>query len=103
MEIHNTAGGLVEEAMSTIRIVTAFDARQKLRKKYDVYLAKAQALGFKKGPILGVQYSVDFFSTFCGYALAWYYGIKVLNRDHINNGGHIVTYVTLSCHCLAYT
>lgn len=91
MEIYNTAGGLVEEALSTVRIVTAFDANLKLSEKYDTYLAKAQSLGFKKGPILGVQYSVEFFSTFCGYSLAWYYGIKVLNRDHINDGGQVVT------------
>ena len=91
LDIYNTAGGLVEEALSTVRIITAFDASRKLRQKYDVYLATAQKLGFKKGPILGVQYSVEFFTTYCGYALAWYYGIKLLNEDRIDSGGEVIT------------
>ncbi len=93
LDIYNVAGGLAEEALSTVRIVTAFDASKKLRQKYDVYLAAAQKLGFKKGPILGVQYSVEFFTTYCGYSLAWFYGIKLLNRGSIGNGGEVITWV----------
>jgi ATP-binding cassette, subfamily B (MDR/TAP), member 1 len=91
LEIYNTAGGLVEEALGTVRIVTAFDASRKLCQKYDVYLAAAQKLGFKKGPVLGVQYSVEFFTTYCGYALAWFYGVKLLNEGCIGSGGEVIT------------
>lgn len=91
IDIYNTAGGLVEEALSTVRIVTAFDASRNLRQKYDVYLPAAQKLGFKKGPVLGVQYSVDFFTTYCGYALVWYYGIRLLNEGRIGSGGEVIT------------
>ena len=77
--------------MSTIRIVTAFDASKKLLDKYDISLAAAQELGLKKGPIIGVQWSVEFFTTFCGYSLAWFYGVKLLNEGKINTGGEIIT------------
>ncbi|USP73418.1 putative ABC transporter [Curvularia clavata] len=87
----NQAAGLVHEALGSVRIVTAFDASAKLGRKYDAPLAKAQALGFRKGPVIGGQWSVEFFTTYCAYALAWYYGIKILNRGEAGEGGQIIT------------
>jgi len=91
MQIYNSAGGLVEEALGSIRIVTAFGARIKIKRKFDVYLAEAQKFGLKKGPVIGIQWSVEFFTTYCAYAIAWYYGIKLLNNGHISNGGEVIT------------
>jgi ATP-binding cassette subfamily B (MDR/TAP) protein 1 len=91
MEICNQAAGLVQEALGSVRIVTAFDASGKLSRKYDVPLAKAQALGFRKGPVIGGQWSVEFFTTYCAYALAWYYGIKLLNRGEAGGGGQMIS------------
>jgi ATP-binding cassette subfamily B (MDR/TAP) protein 1 len=84
---------LVEEALGTIGIATAFNARPKLTQKYDTYLAEAQQIGFKKGPVIGVQWSVEFFSTFCAYSLAWFYGVKLLNQGKIDSGGDIIALV----------
>ena len=53
LDIYSKAGGLVEESLSSIRIVTAFDASGKLQDKYDAYLEVAKKFGLKKGPILG--------------------------------------------------
>src|SRR5271155_393720 len=53
LDIYSKAGGLVEESLGSIRIVTAFDASRKLQKKYDAYLDVAKRFGVKKGPILG--------------------------------------------------
>jgi ATP-binding cassette subfamily B (MDR/TAP) protein 1 len=91
MEIYNQAAGLVQEALGSVRIVTAFDASAKLSRKYDAPLARAQALGFQKGPVIGGQWSVEFFTTYCAYALAWYYGIKLLNRGEAGEGGQIIS------------
>ncbi|KAI1843491.1 hypothetical protein JX266_010317 [Neoarthrinium moseri] len=91
LEIYNRAGGLVEEALGTVRIVTAFNASGKLSRKYDNYLEAAQKLGFRKGPIIGVQWSVEFFTIYAAYALAWYYGIKLLNSGEIAGGGQIIS------------
>lgn len=41
MEVYNQAAGLVHEALGSVRVVTAFDARAKLGRKYDAPLAKA--------------------------------------------------------------
>jgi ATP-binding cassette subfamily B (MDR/TAP) protein 1 len=54
LDIYSKAGGLVEESLGSIRIVTAFDASKKLQEKYDAYLEVAKKFGVRKGPILGV-------------------------------------------------
>ncbi len=92
LEIYSKAGGLVEEALGSIRVVTAFGAHEKLTKKYDACLDVAMAYGMKKGPILGAQYSSEFFMMFCAYALAFWYGIRLLLRGDIDSGGTVTTY-----------
>ncbi|KAL2879796.1 hypothetical protein SGCOL_004839 [Colletotrichum sp. CLE4] len=91
LEIYNRAGGLVEEALGPTRIVTAYNASAKLSRKYDDYLAAAQRLGFRKGPVIGVQWSVEFFTIYCAYSLAWFYGVKLLNNGEIGGGGQIIS------------
>jgi ATP-binding cassette, subfamily B (MDR/TAP), member 1 len=93
LEIYAKAGGLVEEALGSIRIVAAFGAYEKLTKKYDTYLDVAKTYGVKKGPVLGTQYSSEFFMMFCAYALAFWYGIRLLLRGEIDSGGTLTTYV----------
>lgn len=93
LDIYSKAGGLVEETLGSIRVVVAFGAGGKLRKKYDEHLEAAKKLGLKKGPILGVQYSSEFFIMYCAYALAFWYGIKLLLQGNIGSGGDILTYV----------
>lgn len=91
LAIYAKAGGLVEEALGSIRIVAAFGANDKLLKKYEAYLEAAKTFGVKKGPILGTQYSSEFFMMFCAYALAFWYGVRLLLRGEIDSGGTVVT------------
>jgi ATP-binding cassette, subfamily B (MDR/TAP), member 1 len=93
LAIYAKAGGLVEEALGSIRIVAAFGAYEKLTKKYDAYLDVAKSYGVKKGPVLGTQYSSEFFMMFCAYALSFWYGIRLLLRGEIGSGGTVITYV----------
>jgi ATP-binding cassette, subfamily B (MDR/TAP), member 1 len=93
LEIYSKAGGLVEEALGSIRIVAAFDANQRLLKKYEAYLEVAKTYGVKKGPILGTQYSSEFFMMFCAYSLAFWYGVQLLLRGELDSGGTVITYV----------
>lgn len=94
LEVYSKAGGLVEEALGSIRNVAAFGANEKLRKKYDGYLDIAKKFGVKKGPVLGTLYSSEFFMMYCAYALAFWYGIRLLLQGKISNGGTVITYVS---------
>jgi ATP-binding cassette subfamily B (MDR/TAP) protein 1 len=91
LAIYAKAAGLVEEALSSIRNVTALGANEKLQKKYDAHLDEAKAFGLKKGPILGVQYSAEFFMMYCAYSLSFWYGIKLLTKGEMTDGGKVVT------------
>ncbi|KAJ5313903.1 uncharacterized protein N7443_000787 [Penicillium atrosanguineum] len=96
IEVYNSASGLAEEAMSSMRMVTALNIGKRLAQKYDNPLAEAQRLGLTKGPIIGFQYSVEMFTTYCAYSLAWYYGTKLLNEGEIGSGGGGMITVLLS-------
>ncbi|EER24151.1 ABC transporter, putative [Coccidioides posadasii C735 delta SOWgp] len=93
LDIYSKAGGLVEETLSSIRVVVAFGAGGKLRKKYDEHLDSAKKFGVKKGPILGVQYSSEFFIMYCAYSLAFWYGVKLVTKGQIGSGGEILTVI----------
>ena len=94
MDVYSKAGGLAEEALSSVRNVVAFGAHDKLRKKYAVYLDSARDCGVKKAPLLGIQYSTEFSIAFCAYSLAFWYGVKLMLSGGPYNGGTIITYVT---------
>ncbi|WEW57796.1 multidrug-resistance transporter mdr5 [Emydomyces testavorans] len=94
LDIYSKAGGLVEETLGSIRVVVAFGAGGKLRQKYDQHLDAAKKFGVKKGPILGVQYSAEFFIMYCAYSLAFWYGVKLVTKGQIGSGGEVLTYVT---------
>ncbi|KAL7267348.1 hypothetical protein RUND412_010070, partial [Rhizina undulata] len=91
LEIYSRAAGLAEEVLGSIRNVVAFAANEKLGKRYNEYLAAAEILGVKKGPMLGLQYSSEFFGTYCAYALCFWYGIRLMMAGEIRDGGTIVT------------
>ncbi|KAL5043626.1 hypothetical protein BDW71DRAFT_216223 [Aspergillus fruticulosus] len=94
LAIYSRAGGIAEEALATTHIVTAFNAAAKLQARYDSYLERATQLGVKRGPIRGIQYGVQFAIMFCAYALAWFYGIRLLVKGDINSGGYLITVLT---------
>ncbi|KAJ5713554.1 uncharacterized protein N7483_010735 [Penicillium malachiteum] len=96
LKVYNSASGLAEEAMSSMRMVTALDIGKRLGQKYDIPLAEAERLGLTKGPVIGFQYSVEMFTTYCAYALAWYYGTKLLKEGEIGSGGGGMITVLLS-------
>jgi len=91
LDVYSKAGGIAEETLSSIRTVTAFGAVEKLRKRYDEYLETAKGFGMKKGPLLGIQYSTGFFMMYCVYSLTFWYGIRLLVRGQISDGGKVVT------------
>jgi ATP-binding cassette subfamily B (MDR/TAP) protein 1 len=86
------AGGLAEEALSTMPIITAFGATKQIQTRYNAYLEIAKKLGIKKGPIMGLQMSVQWSIMFCAYGLAWFYGARIVaNSDGGISGGHVLT------------
>ncbi len=93
LSIYALCGGLAEEVLSSMRTVIAFDAGRKLSNKYDAHLERAQRISRKKGPVLGLQYGAQWFFMFCGYALTFWFGIKLYHSVEITNPGVIIMLV----------
>ena len=94
LDIYSKAGGIAEEGLSTMPIITAFGASIKLQEKYDNILQRAKDLGARKGPIMGVQMSAQWSITFVAYAIAWFYGVQLVARGEVPSGGRVITVLT---------
>lgn len=91
LEIYSKAGLLAEEAFSTIRTIHSYWLQPLLTQRYDALLVEAMTIGKKKSPNYAVLFSVEYFSLFCGYSLAFWQGIAMYARGEINNSGDVFT------------
>lgn len=91
LPIYSRAGTLAEEVFSSMRTVHAFWLQPLMSKRYDVLLAEANKIGMYKSPNYGVLFSMEFFCIFCGYALAFWEGIRMYTNEEITQVGTVVT------------
>ncbi|KAI9095154.1 ABC multidrug transporter Mdr1 [Phlyctochytrium arcticum] len=80
------AGDVAEETFSSIRTVTSFMAAPKMSIRYDSMLGAAERLGIKKQIATGLGWGVIQFVIFGTYALAFWYGAKMLNSNEVQPG-----------------
>ncbi|KAK5613821.1 hypothetical protein CRENBAI_015701 [Crenichthys baileyi] len=72
------AGAVADEVLSSIRTVAAFGGEEKEAERYDKNLIEAQNWGVKKGSIIGVFQGYLWCIIFLCYALAFWYGSKLV-------------------------
>jgi ATP-binding cassette subfamily B (MDR/TAP) protein 1 len=89
--IYLKAGLLAEEVFSSMRTVHAFWLQPLLSRQYDTLLAEANRIALYKSPNYGVLFSSEFFCVFCGYALAFWKGIRMYTTGEITQSGTVVT------------
>ncbi|XP_035264365.1 bile salt export pump-like [Anguilla anguilla] len=84
------AGAVADEVLSSIRTVVAFGGEQKEVERYDNNLVVAQNWGVKKGTIIGLFQGYLWCIIFLCYALAFWYGSKlVIDTKELSPGGLI--------------
>ncbi|XP_047226189.1 bile salt export pump isoform X2 [Girardinichthys multiradiatus] len=84
------AGAVADEVLSSIRTVAAFGGEEKEAERYDKNLIEAQNWGVKKGSIIGVFQGYLWCIIFLCYALAFWYGSKlVIDTKELTPGGLI--------------
>ncbi|EPS43809.1 hypothetical protein H072_2213 [Dactylellina haptotyla CBS 200.50] len=91
MKLYSRSSALAQETFSSIRAVHAFFAHGKMLDKYDEYLEKAHKVGNKKSPIYGVLFSVEYFCTYSGTALAFWQGHRMYRSGEIKDVGVVFT------------
>ncbi|XP_018597175.1 bile salt export pump isoform X2 [Scleropages formosus] len=87
LKAYAKAGAVADEVLSSIRTVAAFGGEDKETKRYDRNLATAQSWGIKKGVIVGAFQGCMWCIIFLCYALAFWYGAKlVLDTKELSPG-----------------
>ena len=89
--IDASAATLAEESLAGIMAVLATSSQNKLLVKFQSFLKAAKTQGIRKSPIPAAQYSISYFMVLSSYALAFWYGARLLNGDEVSNLGTILT------------
>ncbi|XP_063789643.1 bile salt export pump-like [Pseudophryne corroboree] len=78
LKAYAKAGSVADEVLSSIRTVAAFGGEKKESERYDNNLEDAQVWGIRKGTIIGLFQGYMWFIIFLCYALAFWYGSKLV-------------------------
>lgn len=79
-------GSLAEEALSTVRTAKAFGAEHRLVDLYDESNKLTTKQGNRKAFTQGIGLGIFFFVIYSGYALAFYFGSKLIASGEIAPG-----------------
>ncbi|USW57061.1 Putative Type 1 protein exporter [Septoria linicola] len=93
LSIYNKAGLLAEEVFSSIANVHSFWLFPTMSKRYDALLVEGEKTGMKKRLNIGIMYSTEFFVIYCGYALAFWQGIRMYYSGEVDQPGKVVTVI----------
>lgn len=80
------AATIAEEAMSTVRTAKAFGIENKLVDLYDESNRETTSLGKRKAVVHGIGLGIFFFVIYASYALAFYFGSKLIASGEIPSG-----------------
>jgi ATP-binding cassette, subfamily B (MDR/TAP), member 1 len=93
VKLQSVAGSLAEETFASMRTVQAFWLQPLLAKRYEEIVRKIEKLGMKKSPNFAVLFSVEYFCSYAGFALAFWQGTRMYANGEADNVGDVVTYV----------
>ena len=91
-QINREASALSEECLSSIWTITSCQAQPRVEARYSAILEKMNRIYLRKAPITAARYSLSYFNLLSGYALAFWYGGKLLHAGKMKTGGSIVMY-----------
>ncbi|KAI3843440.1 hypothetical protein MKX03_024334 [Papaver bracteatum] len=89
------AGTVVEETISSIRTVASFTGENQAIVKYDKSLTKVYKSGVQEGIVAGLGLGSTFSVLYCSYALAVWFGAKMITQKGYMGGDVINVIVAL--------
>ncbi|KAG8559745.1 hypothetical protein GDO81_017438 [Engystomops pustulosus] len=90
LKAYAKAGAVADEVLSGIRTVAAFGGELKEVERYDKNLVYAQRWGIRKGVIMGFFTGYSWFIIFLCYALAFWYGSKLVLEEEEYSPGNLL-------------
>ncbi|KAK1963894.1 ABC transporter [Colletotrichum sublineola] len=91
LNYHAMANSFAEGVISSIRTVHAFEMRSRLTKKFDSFLVEAHKWGDKSSLPLGILFSAEYTIIYCGDALGFWQGIRMISTGEITKTGDVFT------------
>ena len=79
-EAYSKAGVIAQEVISAIRTVASFGGQEREVQRYAANLDDARKEGTKKGFFSGIAMGVTYFLIFAAYAVAFSYGVQLINE-----------------------
>uniref|UniRef100_A0A8C3EWY3 Bile salt export pump n=1 Tax=Corvus moneduloides TaxID=1196302 RepID=A0A8C3EWY3_CORMO len=92
LKAYAKAGAVADEVLSSIRTVAAFGGEKKEVERYDKNLVFAQHWGIRKGIIMGLFTGYMWFIIFLSYALAFWYGSKLVLEEEEYSPGTLLLF-----------
>eukprot|EP00879_Flechtneria_rotunda_P003779 GHRR01004019.1.p1 GENE.GHRR01004019.1~~GHRR01004019.1.p1 ORF type:complete len:1293 (+),score=472.26 GHRR01004019.1:779-4657(+) len=83
---YTEAGGVVQQSLSQIRTVAAYNGEEAAYKEYNGKLDLPQKVGNQQGIIGGVTLGGMQFVMFCSYAIALFYGAVRISQGYYTGG-----------------
>lgn len=85
------AASVAGEIFGSVRAVFSLGAEPALTKKYFSAVGNAKRHGLSMSLQMGIQLWPIYFSIFCSFSLAFWFGLKLFREGHIHNIGTVIT------------
>ncbi|CAF4892140.1 unnamed protein product [Rotaria sp. Silwood1] len=95
LKAYGKAGAIAEEVFSSIRTVLSYNGQEREEKRYEQHLDEAKRNGIKKGVINGVTLGSVWCIIFCSYALAFWYGAKLIREERYDIGTILIVFFSI--------
>ncbi|KAL4745772.1 hypothetical protein BDW72DRAFT_186104 [Aspergillus terricola var. indicus] len=82
---------IASEVFGSIRTVFSLGADGPLSRKYSEWVDEARRRGRRMAFVTGIHLALLFFSMYCSFALAFWFGIKLFREGKIPNVGTVIT------------
>ncbi|VAI09573.1 unnamed protein product [Triticum turgidum subsp. durum] len=89
---YQPAGSVAQQAISSIRTVLSFVMEDRLADRYAEWLRKASPIGVKMGFAKGAGMGMIYLVTYSQWALALWYGAKLVAQGEIKGGDAIACF-----------
>lgn len=81
VEAYASASAIAEDVLGSIRTVVAFDGQSKESKRYQMHLNQARKMNIRRLLWSGLSNGITFFLVYSCYALAIWYGVKLILKE----------------------
>ncbi|KAI2636040.1 P-loop containing nucleoside triphosphate hydrolase protein [Xylaria nigripes] len=101
-EAETKASSIASETLSSVRMVTACGAEERMAKRFAFWVAATKRHGQRMAPFAAIQLGLIFFAIFSTFGLSFWFGIRSYAEGHIHDVGTI-TVVLFSVFLLVFS